>query len=114
MELPDHALTNEVSPQELEALLAAGTVRLIDCREDDEFTICRIEGSTLIPLKQIPEKLELVRGGGEQPLVIYCHHGMRSLHATQFLRSRGIEQVFSLRGGIDAWSDSIDSTVPRY
>ena len=114
MELPDASTTNEVSPEELHALLDADLVRLIDCREEDEFAICRIEGATLIPLRQIPAKLEAVRGEGDRPVVIYCHHGMRSLDATQFLRVRGHEDTFSLRGGIEAWSLHIDPEVPRY
>ena len=53
-------------------------------------------------------------GEGDRSVVIYCHHGMRSLNATQFLRARGLEQTFSLRGGIEAWSLTVDPEVPRY
>ena len=113
-EFPDPESTYEISVEDLQPLLEAGAVRLIDCREDDEFLICKIEGATLIPLQQIPERVEAVRGEGDLPVVVYCHHGMRSLNATQFLRSRGMEQVFSLHGGIDAWSLQMDPTVPRY
>ena len=60
MDLPDASETNEVSPEELRALLDADQVRLIDCREEDEYAICQIEGATLIPLQQIPEKIEAV------------------------------------------------------
>ena len=89
-------------------------MRLIDCREDDEFVLCRIEGATLVPLQQIPSRLHEVEGDGGLPIVVYCHHGMRSLNATQFLRSKGVTASFSLRGGIDAWSLDIDPLVPRY
>lgn len=111
---PDATVTEEVSPEELQALLEGDSVRLIDCREPDEHGLCRIEGATLIPLQQIPGKIDEVRGEGEQPVVIYCHHGIRSLNATQFLRAHGLADVFSLRGGIDAWSLGIDAEVPRY
>jgi rhodanese-related sulfurtransferase len=114
MNLPDADATEEVSPDELQALLEADAVRLIDCREDDEFGLCRIAGATLIPLQQIPAAIGAVRGEGDRPIVVYCHHGMRSLNATQFLRARGLRDTFSLRGGIDSWSELIDPGVPRY
>jgi rhodanese-related sulfurtransferase len=114
METPDADETYEVSPEELQALLSSGAARLIDCREEDEFAICQIGGATLIPLQQIPEKIDAVRGEGDLPVVVYCHHGMRSLQATRFLRGRGLLEAFSLRGGIDAWSEMIDPQVPRY
>lgn len=114
MKLPDAGVTEEVTPKEVEALLEADAIRLIDCREEDEYALCRIEGATLVPLQQIPEQLDAIRGEGDRPVVVYCHHGVRSLHATQFLRARGFEDAFSLAGGIDAWSQMIDSDVPRY
>ena len=114
MDLPDASETAEISVEELRTLLDADQVRLIDCREEDGYHLCRIEGATLIPLQQIPEKIEAVSGEGDRPVVIYCHHGMRSLNATQFLRARGLEQTFSLRGGIEAWSLTVDPEVPRY
>ena len=92
-------------------------LRLIDCREDDEFAFNRIEGAELIPLSQFAElaPAKLIGEAAEQtPVVIYCHHGMRSLQATHFLRQRGVEKVWSMAGGIDAWSAEIDPEVPRY
>ncbi|MGI9241381.1 MAG: rhodanese-like domain-containing protein [Verrucomicrobiales bacterium] len=114
MKPPDATVTEEVSTGELQALLDGGAVRLIDCREPDEYGLCRIEGATLIPLQQIPGEIDAVRGEGDRAVVIYCHHGIRSLNATQFLRAHGLADVFSLRGGIDAWSVDIDAEVPRY
>ncbi len=92
-------------------------LRLIDCREDDEFAFNRIDGAELIPLSQFAElaPAKLIGEVVEQtPVVIYCHHGMRSLQATHFLRQRGVEKVWSMAGGIDAWSQEIDAEVPRY
>ncbi len=114
MTAPDAKQTEEVSPEELQALLDNEAVRLIDCREPDEHALCRIGGAVLIPLQQIPAEIGAVRGEGGRPIVVYCHHGMRSLNATQFLRARGLADVFSLRGGIDAWSLVVDPGVPRY
>ena len=97
----------------------ASPLRLIDCREEDEFAFNRIDGAELIPLSRFAElaPAKLLDGGGDAkqtPLVIYCHHGMRSLQATHFLRQRGLEKVWSLASGIDAWSQQIDPAVPRY
>ncbi len=108
----------EITPEELAALRGAPdspAVRLVDCREKDEFAICRIEGAELVPLSRFaaeaPAKLLREEAG---PIVIYCHHGMRSMHATVFLRERGKADAWSLAGGIDQWSQRIDPEVPRY
>tara|TARA_R110002096_G_scaffold200639_9_gene384702 strand:- start:13933 stop:14289 length:357 start_codon:yes stop_codon:yes gene_type:complete len=87
---------------------------LVDCREQDEYDFCRIEGSRLIPLSQFAELATVSLTDRELPVVVYCHHGMRSLQATQFLRSKGFKSVFSMRGGIDAWSIEIDPSIARY
>jgi len=97
---------------------SAESMRLIDCREDDEFAFNRIEGAQLIPLSQFAELAPLKLIGNDEadaaPVVIYCHHGMRSLQATHFLRQRGLKKVWSMAGGIDAWSQQVDTEVPRY
>jgi rhodanese-related sulfurtransferase len=85
---------------------------LLDVREPNEFNYARIEGSTLIPLNQLPARLsELVC---DDKLVVLCHHGMRSQQAAQFLVHAGFSDVSNLVGGIDAWSCQCDSSVPRY
>lgn len=110
----------EITVQEVAALRADADspVRIIDCREDDEFAYCRMEGAELIPLSRFAELAEtrLLAEEGETaaPVVVYCHHGMRSMNATQFLRAKGRTRVWSMRGGIDAWSAEIDPEVPRY
>lgn len=108
----------EIDVVGLSALLTSSQpLRLIDCREDDEFAFNRIEGSELIPLSQFAElaPAKLIDAAAEQlPVVIYCHYGMRSLQATHFLRHRGVKKIWSLAGGIDAWSTEIDPAVPRY
>lgn len=110
---PDTA-TAEITPADTAAWLsqAPDEFSLIDCREQDEWDLCRIEGARLVPLSEFgvlaPAQLSL-----DVPVVIYCHHGMRSLRATQWLRAKGF-QAWSMAGGIDAWSEEIDTQVPRY
>ncbi len=115
--LPDPA-DLEISVEDASSLLASGArpegLRVIDCREEDEYLICRIEGAELVPLSRFAEEATGKLGDTEAPYLVYCHHGMRSLRATQFLRRQGFERVWSLAGGINAWSDRIDPTVPRY
>jgi len=85
---------------------------VLDVREPREQAIARIEGAQLIPLRELPQRLDEL--DPSQPLVVHCHHGMRSLQAVRLLRSRGFERAVSLRGGIDAWSREVDPSVPRY
>jgi rhodanese-related sulfurtransferase len=89
-------------------------IRLIDCREQDEFYLCKIEGAELVPLSTFAQSAATWPTEDERPYIVYCHHGMRSLQATQFLRAKGFLNTFSLAGGIEAWSLQIDPTVPRY
>jgi len=84
---------------------------LLDVREPWEYQTARIEGSTLIPMRQVPQRASEVPGG--KPVVVHCHHGGRSLQVVRWLRQHGIE-ARNMTGGIDRWSVEIDSTVPRY
>ena len=90
----------------------ADQVLLIDVREPHEVALCRIEGSTHIPMRQIPEQV------GQLPtdrhLLIHCHHGGRSLQVTQFLRARGFVTVSNVDGGIEAWAARIEPGMARY
>lgn len=109
------SLPTEISPEELKVLLDdKQPLRLIDCREDDEWHICRIEGAQLIPLSNFAENVQGRLSDHDQHLVVYCHHGVRSMRATMWLRQQGFRQTQSLRGGIDLWSELIDPEVPRY
>jgi rhodanese-related sulfurtransferase len=85
---------------------------LLDVREQSEADFCKIEGSTLIPLGQIPMRFNEIPKN--QPIIAYCHHGRRSDQALQFLKSQGFTDVLNLLGGIDAWSVDVDGDVPRY
>lgn len=87
----------------------------IDCREQDEHAICHVEGATLVPLSNFVTAMEqAVPEDKNIPMIVYCHHGMRSLQATHFLRQKGHSNVWSMAGGIDLWAQEIDSKVPRY
>jgi molybdopterin/thiamine biosynthesis adenylyltransferase/rhodanese-related sulfurtransferase len=102
-----------VSVRELKQKMdARETFMLVDVREPYEYEIARIEGSRLIPLGELEMHVsDLPRTG---TLVLQCHSGGRSEHATRLLQEAGFENVYNLEGGIDAWSVEIDPAVPRY
>jgi rhodanese-related sulfurtransferase len=84
---------------------------LLDARQPEEHETARIEGAVLIPLAELPVRLsELPKG---LPLVVMCHHGMRSAHAVHHLREAGFDAL-NLAGGIDAWSREIDAGIRLY
>ena len=94
---------------------AAEPLVLLDCREPFEYDLCRIEGAELIPMNTIPQRLaEVEKLTDRGQLVVYCHHGMRSLNVANWLRQQGVDNVVSMTGGIESWSVQIDRLVPRY
>jgi adenylyltransferase/sulfurtransferase len=102
-----------VSPQEtMEKLRSGMDCCLLDVRTEQEYAICRIEGSTLIPLQQLPGRLSEL--DPEQETIVYCHTGVRSLQAVHYLRKEGFDLATNLVGGIHAWSRDVDPTVPTY
>ena len=106
----------ETTPAEIKRRLDAGEkLVLIDVREPFEYQQARIEGGELIPMASIPAALEQLEAkADEAPLIVYCHHGVRSLQVADWLRRQGIEECQSMAGGIDRWSLEIDPAVPRY
>lgn len=106
----------EIPPAEVKQRLDANEkLILIDVREPFEHAQAKIEGSQLVPLRSIPGALgELQSRAAEAPLVVFCHHGVRSLNAVAWLRQNGLENCCSMSGGIDQWSVEIDPRVPRY
>ena len=103
----------EVTPREVKDLLARGEkIFFVDVREKWEYDTARIEGTTLIPMRDIPANLARLEEAGE--IILLCHHGIRSLDAAAWLRSQGLEHVRSMAGGIDRWALEVDSAVPRY
>jgi rhodanese-related sulfurtransferase len=103
----------EITPAEVKQRLDRGEkLVLIDVREPWEFSVCRIEGAKLIPMGTVPANLQALDADDE--IVVYCHHGVRSLDVTVWLRGQGVEGAKSLAGGIERWSVEIDPNVPRY
>jgi adenylyltransferase/sulfurtransferase len=103
----------EISVSDLKQRLdRAEKILLVDVREPWEHAQCRIEGSVLVPMGAIPANLQ--RLDIDQPVVCYCHHGMRSMDVANWLRAQGVADAKSLAGGIDRWSLEIDPKVPRY
>lgn len=103
----------EITPAQVRQILSAAPDSvLIDVREPFEYEIGHIEGARLIPLGTIADSADALPK--DVPLLVYCHHGMRSLRATQFLRQCGYHLASSVRGGIDLWSEQIDPSIPRY
>ena len=86
---------------------------LLDVREPLEYQLANIEGSTLIPMGEIPARAHQELDE-DAPILVLCHHGARSLSVTAWLRNQGFDKAQSVAGGIDAWSRSIDPHVPRY
>jgi sulfur-carrier protein adenylyltransferase/sulfurtransferase len=102
-----------ISVQELKRKMDTNEAfELIDVREPFEFEIARIDGAKLIPLGEITERADELQR--EQPIVVHCHSGRRSAQAVRLLQQRGFANVYNLEGGIDAWSDFIDPSVPKY
>jgi len=103
----------EISVEEASRLLAGPNPPvLLDVREPDEYAVCRIEGSRLIPMNTVPTRLAEIPA--DAWVLVQCHHGGRSMRVTQFLRSKGFARVTNLQGGIDAWSLKVDPKVRRY
>ncbi len=108
-------MVREISPPELAAKLRAGEkITLLDVRQVWEHDLAALPNSVLIPLDQLPQRVDDVQALSGSPVVVYCHHGVRSFHAAAFLMRCGLSDVTSLAGGIEGWSLEVDSSVPRY
>ena len=109
-------LALETGPQDIQRRIHAGEpLTLIDVREPEEFAITRIEGATLIPMRSIPASLQQLEAkADETTLVVFCHHGVRSLNVVHWLREQGVTACQSMAGGIDRWSREVDPGIPRY
>ncbi len=103
----------EITPQELKQKLDENdSVFLLDVREQSEYDIVHLENAQLIPLNTLPQYID--RLPPDQEIVVYCHHGQRSLYATAYLHQNGYTEAMNLIGGIDQWTTEIDTTLRRY
>ncbi|QDT93112.1 rhodanese-like domain-containing protein [Gimesia algae] len=87
---------------------------LLDCREQDEHTLVNIPEAQLLPMSVIQDRISELEDQREAEIIVYCHHGMRSLQVATWLQQQGFTNVKSMQGGIDAWSCEIDNTKQRY
>ena len=116
MATPAETAPLEITPHEVKSRLDRGEkIALIDVREPAEHAVARIDGSQLIPMRTVPGALQSLEARAEdETLIVFCHHGVRSLNVVHWLREQGIHACQSMAGGIDAWSLHIDRSVPRY
>jgi rhodanese-related sulfurtransferase len=112
----DQILIRSLTVSELSSILSSSEDEplMLDVREQEEFTFCRIEGAKLCPLSDFESNLSAMNLDKTKKIVIYCHHGKRSLAAYMFMTQKGFENLYNLEGGIDAWSNEIDASVQKY
>ena len=93
---------------------AGDSFLLLDCREQSEWDHVHIEGATLLPMSEIQDRVGELDDHRDSEVIVYCHHGGRSLQVANWLLQQGFSSVLNMTGGIDVWSQSIDSSLPRY
>ncbi len=104
----------EITPEDVKSITDRGEAfALIDVREPWEYETARIEGAKLMPMDDVPSRAHQELDPDDH-IVVYCHHGVRSMSVTAWLRQQGFEKAQSMAGGIDAWSRSVDQKVPVY
>ena len=105
----------EISCQDVKSKLdSAEGFLLLDCREQDEWDHVYIEGATLLPMSEIQDRAGELNNHRSRQVVVYCHHGGRSLQVARWMQHQGFEDVLSMSGGIDVWAQEIDSSMVRY
>ena len=88
------------------------TPQLLDVREPWEFEKCHLDGSVLVPMRQIPQAMQDL--DQDQEIVVICHHGIRSRAVAAYLANNDFSHVINLSGGIDEWAKRVDPTMPTY
>ena len=106
----------EVTPTDVKQRLDAGErMFLIDVREPYEALQANIAGSELIPMRTVPANLQQIEGMSDNgPIIVFCHHGMRSFQACMYLQRLGFAKTHNLQGGIDAWARDVEPGMARY
>ncbi|MGQ0696746.1 MAG: rhodanese-like domain-containing protein [Panacagrimonas sp.] len=99
-------------PKTFQRLIREPVVQLLDVRMPHEVELVSLPGALNIPVHELPHRLAEM--ATDRPVAIYCHHGVRSEHAALLLEQQGFADVSHLEGGIEAWTDEIDPTLPRY
>ena len=114
--MPQDNTPLETTPRDVKKRLDAGErLYLIDVREPYEHQQANIAGAELIPMRNIPANLQQIDAkADEAPVIVFCHHGMRSLQTVNWLREQGVAACQSMAGGIDRWSCEVDPSVRRY
>jgi rhodanese-related sulfurtransferase len=105
----------QITPQSLQQWLADEGRKppvLLDVREPWEYQTCRIDGSVLAPMNTIPARVQELDRGADT--VVICHHGARSYQVGMFLERNGFSNLYNLQGGVNAWADQVEPTMPRY
>jgi rhodanese-related sulfurtransferase len=103
----------EITPEDVKSKLEGGEeFTLLDCREPWEYQAARIEGAMNIPMGEIPARVQEL--DPDEHIIVMCHHGVRSMNVTAWLRQQGFEKAQSMAGGIDRWSRTVDPKVPIY
>lgn len=109
----DHFHEFEISPELVHEMIEAGEeLILLDVREDWEWERAQIEGAIHIPLEELSRRLVELEPTSD--VIVYCHHGDRSVDACLLLWEAGFRKVRNLSGGLEAWSELVDPTVPKY
>ena len=104
----------EISVEDVKGKMDEGdSVTLLDVREPWEFETARISGAKLMPMGDVPSRAHQELDPDDH-IIVMCHHGVRSMNVTVWLRQQGFENAQSMRGGIDAWSRRVDEKVPKY
>ncbi len=105
----------EVTAEDAAALREAGELSLLlDVRTPMEVETASIDGATVVPMSELDGRVDELAEHQDKKVVVFCHGGVRSLKVTQFLRDQGFDDSWSMAGGIDAWSQRVDPSVPRY
>lgn len=109
-------MLREFRPRELQEYLRSATEQplLLDVREPWEFDICRISGSTLIPMNAVPGAVTTGEIANHREIVVICHHGIRSRQVAIYLQHMGCERVINLAGGVEAWARELDLSMATY
>src|SRR6516225_11313090 len=106
-------MSTELSPTELKTRLGQpDPLVLLDVRQDWETRLCRLENAVHIPIEEIEMRADELSADDE--IVVYCHQGVRSAAVAEYLRQRGFKNVKNLRGGLDSWARTVDTSMRRY